>query len=499
MLGLGYLAAFLKKEGYEVRILDCIPDSDYKVKIGHNFIRYGFSDELILRRIAEYNPDVVGVTCTYTSYLKDAHNVAKLCKHFKKTMPVIFGGAHTSTFPKEVLKDENVDCVVIGEGELTLLEIVKRIERKEDLTGIPGTAYRVNGKVNLEKLRELIKNLDELPFPAWHLLDKEAIMKEVSKSPYIMRKPNGSMITSRGCPMNCYFCSVRKTWGRTWRGRSPKNVVDEMEFLKSIGFREIHFIDDNCSISRKRLEEICKEIIRRKLDVKWTTPTGIAIWTLDEKLLDIMKRSGCYRLTFGIESGDEKTRKIIRKAGSLSHAKRVITYANKIGMWTAATFIIGFPHETRKEIEKTISVAKWLNLDLAIFYLLIPQPGADVYEIFKQQGLLNLDQYLDPNNPDENAQLGRIYCSGVATKNFTKLELQELLNYAYKSFYRHKFLSLIKNPSQIIRKIHSFEDLKYLSTLTMTVLTMLVNFLTQRQFSNISIHKRQEKKVLSQA
>ena len=239
MLGLGYLASFLEKEGYEVKILDCFLNPETKVKIG-NFIRYGLPDELILRRIAEYNPDVVGVTCMYTSYFRDAHNVARLCKQFKKTIPVIFGGAHTSTFPEEVLKDENVDCVVIGEGELTLLEIIRKIERNEDLTGIHGTAYRVNGKVKLEKPRKLIEKLDELPFPAWHLLDKEEIMKEASKSPFIMRRPNGPMITSRGCPMNCYFCSVRKTWGRTWRGRNPQNIVDEMEFLQSIGFREIH-------------------------------------------------------------------------------------------------------------------------------------------------------------------------------------------------------------------------------------------------------------------
>jgi len=497
LLGLGYLAAVLEKEGYNVKILDCYPNSSCMVKINRNFTKYGLSDELILKKIAEYNPDVVGVSCMYTSYFRDAHNIAKLCKQFDKAMPVIFGGAHASTFPEEVIKDENVDCVVVGEGEVTMLEIVKRIDRKEDLTGVPGTVYRVNGRVKRERPRDFIENLDEIPFPAWHLFDKEALIKESRKNPYLIRKPSADMITSRGCPMNCYFCSVRNLWGRKWRGRSPKNVVDEMEFLKNMGFQEIHFMDDNASVSKKRFDGICDEIIKRKIDVKWTAPTGIAFWALDEKLLEKMKRSGCYRLTFGIESGDEKTRKTIRKAGSLSRAKRIIAYVNKIGMWTAATFILGFPHETRKEIEKTIFASKWLGVDQAIFYLLVPQPGTGVYEIFKKQGLLDLDQYLNPNKPDEDGQLGRIYVSGVATKNLTKGELQELLNYAYTSFLRHKFLSIISNPSQIVRKIHSLEDLKYLFGLVREVLRMLVNSLAIRQFSTLIHRPRKEKKRLS--
>ena len=165
----------------------------------------------------------------------------------------------------------------------------------------------------------------------------------------------------------------------------------------------------------------------------------------------------------------------------MSKAKEVITYTNKIGLWTAGTFILGFPHEARKEIKKTISVANWLGLDHALFYLLNPQPGTDVYEIFKEQRLLDVDQYLNPNISDPNGRLGNIYFSAVDTKNLTKKELQELLDQAYNSHYRHKIRSVISNPFQITRKIHSFEDFKYLLVLLRILL---------RTFSNYIISKR---------
>jgi anaerobic magnesium-protoporphyrin IX monomethyl ester cyclase len=479
LLGLGYMAAVLEHEGYDVRILDCF-NRRLQPETGRpRFLRYGFSDDMILQRVAEYSPDVIGVSCMFTPYLKDAHHIARLCKQYNSMIPVIFGGAHASTFPEYVLKDENVDCVVVGEGENTMLDLVKRIEHGEGLTGIPGTMYRRNGQVRREQPRPFIENLDELPFPAWHLLDKEGLVEEAKRSPFVMRRPVGAMVTSRGCPNNCYFCSVRKIWGRKWRARSPENVVDEMEFLKNVhGFQEIQWVDDNCGVSKRRLEEICDEIMARKLDVKWVATSGIAHWTLDQELLDKMKRAGCYRLIFGIESGDEETRKIIRKTYSLSQAKRVTAHANKIGMWTAASFIIGFPHETKKEIDKTISVSKWLGLDLPIFYLLIPQPGTDVYEIFKGQGLLDLDRFLDPTCDDDEGQLGREYGNGIATRHFTRDELQEHLSRAYRSFFYHRIRSLLVDPFQLVRKVHSWEDLRYLVGLMMTGLRIFARLLS---------------------
>jgi len=194
LLGLGYIAAVLEQQGYDVKILDCFNRSMQPEMGRLGFLRYGLSDDMILQRVAEYNPDVIGVSCMYTPYLRNAHHIARLCKQYNSTIPVIFGGAHASMFPEYVLRDENVDCVVVGEGENTTLDLVKRIEHGEGWAGIPGTMYRHNGQVKREPPRPLIENLDELPFPAWHLLDKEGLVEEAKRSPFVMRRPVGAMV-----------------------------------------------------------------------------------------------------------------------------------------------------------------------------------------------------------------------------------------------------------------------------------------------------------------
>lgn len=483
LIGLGYIAAMLEKNKYDVKILDCIPNSDYRITINKDYKRSGLSDIDIKKQIIDFDPEIVGVSCMYTSYLHDAHNIAHLSKECDKNIFVVFGGSHASTFPNEVMKDNNVDCVVIGEGDYTMPEIADRIDKNQTLSGINGIFHRSNKKIIKENPRDFIINLDELPFPAWHLLDKDILMNESVKSPFPIRPPAGPMITSRGCPGDCYFCSVKKMFGRRWRKRSPNNIVDEIEFLQKEGFREIHFIDDNFSANASRVNKICDEILRRRINIKWTTPTGIAYWTLNEKLLKKMKKSGCYRLTFGIESGDEYTRKVIKKTYSLNKAKEVISYSNKIGLWTAATFILGFPHENKDQIERTINVSKWLGLDFAVFYLLNPQPGTEVYDIFKEQNLFNLDKYLDPNIPDEG-KLGSMYGSGVATNNFQREELQGFLSTAYSSFLKYRASRIIKNPFQIIRKVHSTEDFIYLLSMGKVMFGMLNRLISVGKFNN---------------
>jgi len=281
-----------------------------------------------------------------------------------------------------------------------------------------------------------MQNLDAIPSPAWELLEKNAgvINEENKNSRFLMRKPLGQILTSRGCPKNCYFCSVKLAWGRKWRGRSAKSVVDEIEFLmRTYGYREFHFVDDNSSVSKKRMHAICDEILKRQLNIRIATPTGIAITRLDKELLTKMKKAGFYRLCFGIETGDSESQKIIRKKLDLRKAKEVISQANELGFWTSATFIIGHPHETMKEIRETITFAKKSNMDFAIFYLLVPQPGTTAYKILKQQNLVDLDAYIDPASNDWY-QLSITYNNGLRTALFSNKELQTILSQLYKEF-----------------------------------------------------------------
>jgi magnesium-protoporphyrin IX monomethyl ester (oxidative) cyclase len=491
VIGLAYIGGVLQKASYKVRILDCLVSSQYFQQIDSNFRRYGLSDTEILEEIESFEPDVVGISCMFTSYFKDAHNIARLVKDYNKNILVIFGGAHASTFPEAVMKDNNVDITIIGEGEITICEVLDCYSNKKSFDGVKGIMHRLNGKVKKEEPRDFINNLDDIPFPAWELLenDLETINNENKKNKFLMRKPLGFILTSRGCPRECYFCSVKLIWSRRWRMRSAKNVVNEIEFLKNkYGYREFHFVDDNCSVSKQRMRQICNELMRRKLNVKLATPTGIAINTLDKEILSKMKRVGFYRLCFGIESGDASTQKIIKKMVILEEAKKVIAYANKLGFWTSATFIIGFPHETMKEIEASINFAQKSNLDFAIFYLLIPQPATEVYKIFKEQGLIDLDKYIDPNSCDWY-KISITYSNGFKTSLFSNEDLQGILSMAYKKFLKYKLFSL-RTYINVIRKIRSIEDLKYTFQLISIPIGMFLNMIYGKGLSNISIHRR---------
>jgi magnesium-protoporphyrin IX monomethyl ester (oxidative) cyclase len=234
--------------------------------------------------------------------------------------------------------------------------------------------------------------------------------------------------------------------------------------VNEYGVREIEFLDDNISVSKVRMESICDEIIKRKIDIKWATPNGIAYWTLDEELLRKMKKSGCYRLTFGIESGNIETRKFIGKIQSLEKAKQIIQYANKIGLWTICTFIIGFPCEQEDSIMDTIKYAVESGTDYAVFFLLGVFPGTRVYEIFKKEGLFNYDdvfENLENATIDDFSILGQTLASrGTQTIYFTQKELQAYLDEAYKFFARNRIINYL-NPVRILRKIKSLEDLLY--------------------------------------
>lgn len=441
-LGLAYLASYLLKHRYSVKILDALFSGE-KRKIGKKF-RLGLTDKEIKKEIQEYGPGIIGISQMFTPYAQDSHRVARIAKKVNPQITTVLGGAHVSIEPQAVLKDQNVDIAVRGEGEITLLELVKALEKKKSLNQVTGITYRNRGIVQ-NPPTPFVKDLAELPFPAWHLLPLK--LYDRPDDPSVMRHPLVSMITSRGCPGKCVFCSIHAVWGHAWRGRKARNVADEIELLiKKFGIREIHFQDDSMSLDKKRMKEICDEIIKRKLNFKWATPNGIAYWTLDTPLLKKMKRAGCYRITFGIESGDPKTRKWIGKPYRLSQVKKLTRKANQLGFWTIATYILGFPYETKKQIKKTINFAIKSDVDFALFYRLNPLPGTPVYQVFEKEKLLPQDKQ-------------KLYQEGVfcATQYLTKDELVALRSLAFKKF----FLSRALSPLRFVKKTHSLEDLVY--------------------------------------
>ncbi|MDP1728802.1 MAG: radical SAM protein [archaeon] len=454
-LGLAYIASYLEKKGFNPKILDCMAHYENIEKIGNEKYRIGLSEKEIVKRIKEENPDIIGIPCAYTIHEKDSFRIAELARQNSSAL-IIVGGAHTSANPKQILENKNIDFAVLGEGEITFSKIAEIFPDKNKIKKLKGIAYLEKNGLKINPPEKYIQDLDELPFPARHLLPMEKYLNHPQNAIANMRKPTTEIISSRGCPFNCIFCSIHTVWGKKWRARSAKNVVDEIEELnKKYGIKEFRFFDDNLTWDKKRIIGICDEIIKRKLKIKWDTPNGVAIATLNEEVLRKMKKAGYYKIVMGIESGSENTLKFMRKPVSLEHARKIIEICNKIGIWTWSTFVIGFPNEDMKEIQKTIDFAKNSGLNFATFYIAQPYPGTDLCEIYKKEGLLK-------NGINVNSS---VTSTQYPTKYFTAEQLRDLQKKAYSDFLKARMIRYL-NPkhfyNEFLNRFKTFEDVKYI-------------------------------------
>jgi anaerobic magnesium-protoporphyrin IX monomethyl ester cyclase len=456
-LGLMYLASFLREKDIPVGICDTSVGMK-TVPTGDGFFRMGLSEAEIREKIIEFKPDIVGITSMFTMHSKGVHDVARIVKEVSKDILVILGGSHVSALPDIILRDSNVDIVVIGEGEETLLEVVNRLSCGSNLYDICGTATRRNGRIQINPARPFIKDIDTLPFPARDLVDMNIYLKDEHRNNFSMASPRVNVVTSRGCPFECVFCSIHSIWRHSWRAFSAERVCDEIEFLvKEFSVREVAFQDDNLTLDRERMDRICDEILKRRIKIKWCTPNGTSIWTLDKELLRKMKKSGCYRLSFGIETGSLKTQEFINKTTlNLEAAEGIIRYCNSIGIWTNATFIIGFPYETHEDIKATLNFALGSDLDYGVFFIATPFPGTRLYDICRSEGLLSLEF----DNPQEIKWIGAQETPMCDTKYLKRGELEVILDHAYRRFYEsriHKFM----NPKRILRKFTGISEIKF--------------------------------------
>ncbi len=356
-LGLGYLSAYLKTKGYASKIID-----------GLNL---GYPIEQIVKECR--GSGLVGINCL-SSYFPE---VIQLSKELKgQGFKVAIGGPHASCLPELTLKETQADYVISGEGEVSLLELIKCIEEGKAVENTPGV-MTINTAL---RKRPLIQDLDSLPFADWEQIDPRAY-KKAPHGGLIKSFPVAPITSSRGCPFECTFCASPFLWDRSIRFRSPRNVVDEIEYLiKNFRVKEIHFEDDNLTFKRKHIEEICKLILDRKLKINWATPNGIRVDTLDLELLKLMKKSGCYFVAFGIESGNQEILNNINKKTDLATIEMAVRLAKKAGIVTQGFFIFGLPGETEKSIRESINFAKRIPLDKAQFLILDVFPGSLLWE-----------------------------------------------------------------------------------------------------------------------
>lgn len=450
-LGLAYIAAVLENSGYTVSILDAVVEGFNREEFaGKNLVTYGLSFEEIEERIRDFDPDYVGISCLFSTQSTNAHRICGIAKRVNPNIITVMGGAHPSALPAETLKDENVDFVVIGEGEYTFRDLIGRLKDGQNYSELEGIAYREDGSIVVRPKTSFIENLDEIPLPARHLLPMEKYFN-INRPHGVTRKtPNTPMITSRGCSANCVFCSVHTVWGKRFRARSPENVLGEIKHLiDTYGVREIHFEDDNLTLDKERAKEIFQGIVDNGFDIVWTTPNGVAAFALDEEMLPLLKKSGCYKLYLAIESGDEEIlHKVVRKPLDLRRVRSLVKTIKKIGISVDAFFVVGFPGETKEQIGRTFRFARGLNLENAFFFIATPYPGTDLYELCQREGHLVKDFSL------ENLRVGK---ASIRLRDFSPEELERLvaretLKYRLRSiknplvFFRRVILRFFKDP-----------------------------------------------------
>lgn len=361
-LGSGYIAAYLKQHNISVDLVDC------------TFL----SQDEALEKVRSSDPKIIGIYSMFSMKNK-AIQIAKLLR--RNCELLVAGGPLPTLNPQDFLQD--FDVVVIGEGEETLLKLVREVEKNANLSRVSGIAYREKDEMKLTPARGFIQNLDSIPFPARELFDNQAYKNYYSKKfGYTVT----SMITSRGCPFNCDFCS-QPIFGNQLRSRSAANIVEEIETVLTLGYERIWFADDCFTLNRKRLIDICNEIIQRRIKIDWECLSRVD--TIDREMTEKMKQAGCVRVFFGMESGNDSVLALMKKRATTKQAKEAVHAAKQSGVQVGAFFIVGYPGETDETVLDTVRFASSLPLDYLSFTLPYPIPGTSLYDRVKNKMILN--------------------------------------------------------------------------------------------------------------
>ncbi|MDD4979751.1 MAG: radical SAM protein [Candidatus Omnitrophica bacterium] len=443
-LGLGYLATAVRKKGHSVKILHCLKE---KMGLG-DFTAY----------VRNRRPSAIGFTCE--SYdVRSVQESIKAVKDTDRSIPVIIGGAHVSAVPEVAMEVDfpNADYAFRGEAEIGLPMLFDSLNKKLDIEAekIPGLVWRDNGRLRINP-QIFYENVDELGIPAWDLMDP----REYESSPFhgfARGFPLAPMISARGCPFPCTFCSTKHQMGQRVRHRSVSLVLEEMKLLiNKYGVKEIQFLDDCFSVNKNKVIEICNGILNENIKINWQCPNGLRVDTIDEEMLRIMKRAGCYHFSIGIESTNPDILRKMKKNITLELVEEKIALAKRVGIRVTGFFILGFPGETEKDIKRTIKYARSIPIDKVLFSNFWPSPGTEIYESLRQQGKITKDKigthYFKATFPPE----------GMTSEQLKKYQL-----IGFASFYLRPRIIL-----SIMEEISSFNQFKNLLRKLFSLITM---------------------------
>ena len=408
-LGLVAVATVLKRGGYNPKILDLrlskTPQSDLK------------------KAMFEFDPDVVGIGLM-TVESECAFKLAKEVKAINHNIPIIFGGPHCSHDPEFILHDSNVDFMVIGEAELTIVELVEAIKNKQEFGMIKGIAYKRDGHYIKTAVREKILDLNWLD-QDYETLNVEDYFNFDCSHEYLPAFDSFMpLVTSRGCPFTCIYC--HDIFGKDIRYRSAEKVLGEIEFLmRKYRVREFHILDDSFNIDMKRAKRIFDMIVEKNLDIRIAFPNGIRADYIDDEMVDKMAKAGVYRLALGIESGSLRIQKLISKSLDIGILKNIVSKLAKARIGVNGFFMLGFPGETLDEMKQTIEFACDLDLSTALFSLVIPNPGTDLRNMVIEEGEATNKSFSDYSITAVNSNASKV----------DPVQLVKLQKHAYRKFY----------------------------------------------------------------
>lgn len=426
-LGLAYIAAVLRENGHDVKVYDPAP----------------YDKTTLQQALKRFQPECVGIACMSPSFFMAAEMAAQVKQY--ADIPVIFGGVHPTSMPLETLENKNIDYIVIGEGEITCLELVNAIEKQKPVRGIKGIGFKDGKRKALTSPRPLIENMDTIPLPARDLFPMRWYTQRSTQIRGSWYRQTG-MFTSRGCPSDCVFCASKIMFGRRFRPRSTEKVVDEIEMLLGkYRLEALTFDDDSFAVNRERAINICKEIRKRKLDFIWHAQMRTD--TVHDDVVQEMAKSGCIQASFGVESGSLKVLKAMHKGNSPEDAIRAFGICKKYGIKTLANFMLGNPEETLEDIEMTRQLAHKLDADYNGFYITMPYPGTELYRMARENNWIGHDMDFSgliqgPTTNTERQPMMKI--------NIDPQELKRIRNQIESEFIKKELKTYLKNRQFVV-------------------------------------------------
>lgn len=413
-ISLALCAAILGRRGFKVKLSDCIVEK--------------ITPTGLAKKIKAFKPDFVVINTSTPSIISDL-SVSDLAKKINPKIKTAVFGIHVTAMPRQAFQlSPGLDFVVRGEPEETALELAQKIKTRQGFKKVLGITWREGKKIIDNPARPWIKNLDQLPFPAWHLIYKNNYLMPFTNRPFFL------VATGRGCPYRCLFCADKTYYGRRLRLRSPKRVVDELEHnQKTYGVSDFLFWAESFTINRRFALSVCNEIISRGLKVRWVCNSRVD--NVDLGFLKKFKQAGCQMIGYGIESGNQEILNGVRKGTTLKQAREAVGLAKQAGLEVTGHCILGLPGETRRTIKQTEKFVSNLGLDFVQFYCAVPFPGSDLYALAKKEGWITSNDW-------------SLYEQNFSVLSYGELKADQIMNLrqqAYKNFYL--------SPQTIIRTL----------------------------------------------